>query len=63
MYFAFCPGPGGPLFLLFLLLLCAIFCAPVVAITIALMRWTRRRRSWTAASPSASEDAGSILGL
>jgi len=62
MYFAFCPGPEGPVLLVFLLLLFALLCAPVAAL-LTVMRLVGDRRKRRAMWSSPGENAGSILGL
>lgn len=60
MYFAFCPGPEGPVLLVLAMILFAAFCATVFGLFVFMKLvndWRKRRALWS----STGEDAGSIL--
>lgn len=60
MYFAFCPGPEGPVLLLLMLLVLVAPCAILVALIALVIRWSNKRQDARAAWTPLSEDAGSI---
>ncbi|HVF42852.1 MAG TPA: hypothetical protein VM936_07575 [Pyrinomonadaceae bacterium] len=62
MYLAFCPGPEGPVFLVLVLLVFAVFCASVFAL-LFVMKLVSDRRKRRAMWSSPLESAGGIPGL
>ena len=60
MYIAFCPGPGGPLFLLLLLVLLAAPLAVAVALLVLMIRFFDRRKG-RASVPLLSENEMDVL--
>ena len=61
MFFAFCPGPDGPMLLMALLIFVGVPCALVVAAFVAVVRWADRRQARRAGWLSVSDDSRSRL--
>jgi len=61
MFFAFCPGPDGPMLIMLLLIFVGAPLALIVAAIVAFVRWADRQMPRHVEWPSASEDARSAL--
>jgi len=61
MFFAFCPGPDGPMLFVLLLLFAGVPGLLVVAALVAIVRWADRQMPRHPEWPSAPDDSRSSL--